>query len=329
MRDVLGRSCTTEHTATKGSTDLTEEKMATQNVRNVFASPWNDSDTVLDVENQELHVHKWILISQSPVFKAMLDGHFKEANQDKITLKGKNVETMVQFLKTLYPSSMFREAKTPMNDEIRLSIMALAEEYQCVDVIKQCIDEMKITPENALQILPYVVKYYQTVLPQLYDIINWSASAAVLETVLPNIEGQKGTSDRMLLTKCRFLEDILVKMESATKALLCDFLRQRKKLDDMEKSLKDSKNKVSTYYSSIHRDTTFETTADSRCPHSVAFGQIKKTKGCLHCKEKYKEKFFALIPSCPGTQHYFDMFEKVNDVVTAVNEQKRIPYSTF
>ena len=105
--------------------------MATKNDKNVFASPWNDSDMVLVVEDQELHVHKWILKSQSPVFKAMLDGHFQEASQDKITLKEKEYKSMVQFLKLLYPSSMFGGTKSPLDDERRLSILALAEEYQC------------------------------------------------------------------------------------------------------------------------------------------------------------------------------------------------------
>ena len=81
--------------------------MATKNDKNVFASQWNDSDMVLVVE--ELHVHKWILKSQSPVFKAMFEGHFQEASQDKITLQEKDFQSMVQFLMVLYPSSMFVE----------------------------------------------------------------------------------------------------------------------------------------------------------------------------------------------------------------------------
>ncbi len=116
---------------------------------------------VLVVEDQELHVHKSILTSQSPVFKAMFDGHFREASEHKITLKEKDSQSMVQFLKLLYPWSMFREADSPLDDKSRLSIMALAEEYQCVKLIQQCIDAAEITPENVLQILPYAITYYQ------------------------------------------------------------------------------------------------------------------------------------------------------------------------
>ena len=76
---------------------------------------------VLIVEEQELHVHRLILTLLSPVFKAMLDGHFKEASEDKITLEGKNYQSMVLFLKVLYPQSMFEKSKPALNDGSRLS----------------------------------------------------------------------------------------------------------------------------------------------------------------------------------------------------------------
>ncbi len=39
-------------------------------------------------------------------------------------------------MKVLYPWSKFREAKSPLDDKSRLSILALADEYQCVDLIQ-------------------------------------------------------------------------------------------------------------------------------------------------------------------------------------------------
>ena len=77
--------------------------MATGNDENVFASPWNDSDLVLIVQDQELHVHRLILTLLSPVFKAMLDGHFKEASEDKITLEGKDLKSIDTFFKSTLP----------------------------------------------------------------------------------------------------------------------------------------------------------------------------------------------------------------------------------
>ena len=40
---------------------------------------------------------------------------------------------MVLFLKVLYPPSMFEKSKAPLNDASRLSVRALADEYQSVN----------------------------------------------------------------------------------------------------------------------------------------------------------------------------------------------------
>jgi hypothetical protein len=294
--------------------------MATKNDKNVFSSQWNDSDMVLVVEDQELHVHKWILKSQSPVFKAMFEGHFQEANQDKITLKEKKFESMVQFLKILYPSSMFEEAQTPLDDERRLSIMALAEEYQCVNLIKQCINVIKITPQNALHILPYAVKYHPTVLSKLYVIINWSAPTSKLGQVMPKLES-KETSITMLLTKCRFLESGIIEMQDAMISLMYDFLNQKKMADDANASIQTMRNNKN--FSSLMYHTSFSDVAtSSRCPHKINIREINKTKSCVHCKENYKEKFITPIPSRKDAQTFFNMLQRGDDVATAVKEQK-------
>jgi hypothetical protein len=306
--------------------------MATNN-DNEFTSPWNDSDMVLVVEDQELHVHKWMLKLHSPVFKAMFDGDFKEAGQDKITLEGKEYESMVQFLKILYPSSMFGEVRAPLNDESLLSILALAEEYQCVKLIKLCIDEARITAGNVLHILPYVLKYHQTVLPKLYAVMNWGASTSKLEKVLPEIK-VKETSDTMLLTKCRFLESAVVKMQDAIFSLISDFIRQKKVTDDTQTSLSATKERLNYAKKKIESlerptkqgyvrykpyyvpppDTSQVTTGDPRCTHSIGIREISKTKSCPRCKEKYKEKFLAPIYSCKDTQNFFDMLRSGDDV---------------
>ena len=301
--------------------------MATNNDENVFASPWNDSDMVLVVEDQELHVHKWILKSQSPVFKAMLDGHFQEASQEKITLKEKDLQSMVQFLKLLYPWSMFREADSPLDDKSRLSIMALADEYQCVKLIQQCIDAAEITPENVLQILPYAITYYPATLPKMYDVINWSAPTSELEEVLPKLESKEiSKSHTLLLTKCRFLESSIVEMHDAMISMICDILEQKKMSTQPTQARGATQASVGfagTLGSAFGGTFGPETNGvDSRCPHSISVREINKTKGCVHCKEKYKEKFIAPIPSCQNAQNFYNMLQRGDDVVTAVKKQK-------
>lgn len=300
--------------------------MATNNNENAFSSPWNNSDVVFVVEKQELHIHKAILILQSPVFKAML-----EASEEKIALEGKNLKSMVPFLQMLYPPSMFKKSKAPLNDENRLPVMALAEEYECVNLITQSIDDAAITPENVLKILPYAAKYHQTALPRMYNVINWSAPASELREVLPTLES-KETLIKMLLNKCHFQKSSIVEMQDAMFSLMLNCLKEKKKADVAYESLQSIKaqnpdvNFSGSYSGSLAHtvETALQETArDSRCVHVIQIREIDKTKGCPHCKEKYKEKFFAPIPGCEGrTQYYFDMLQKGNDIATAVKEKK-------
>ena len=284
--------------------------MATKNgnVTNVFASPWNDSDMVLVVEDRELHVHKWILTSQSPVFKVMFDGHFRKAGQDKITLKEKNFQSMVQFMKLLYPSSMFRNDNSPLNDESLLSIMVLANEYQCVNLIQQCIDQVKITPDNVLRILPYALKYYEKALPRLYSVINASISTSKLEKVLPKLEGKQiSESNMMLLAKCRFLESSVFSMQDVMLAMMCDILNLKNIPTHAAKS-------------TLIAASTSKFTRGTQCSHSISVHEISKVKGCIHCKENYKEKFISQIPSCQNRPRFFDMLQTGNEISTSLKK---------
>ena len=292
--------------------------MATNGEKNVFASSWNDSDRVLVVEDQELHVHKWILKSQSPVFTAMFDGDFKEAGQDRITLKGKEYKSMVKFLKILYPSSMFGEERENLDDESVLSVLALADEYQCVNLIKQCINEAEITPGIAVEILPYVAKYHKSALPRLCEVINLSVPTSKLDEVLPTLEG-KETAIKLLLTKCHFLESSIVEMQEAIISMMSDILNKNNMLSQYTKSTK------SPAYTSFGFGSTTVTVVkkkELRCPHNISIEEIIKAKSCVHCKENYKEKFISPVPSCKNTENFFNMLQKGNEISTVVNDQK-------
>ena len=270
--------------------------MATKKEKNVFASPWNDSDMVLVVQDQKLHVHRSILTLLSPVFKAMLDGKFKEARKNKIALEGKELKSMVLFLKLLYPPSMFEKSKAPLNDASRLSVMALADEYQCVNLMKQCIDEAEITPGNVLEILPYVLKYHQTAQPKMYDVIKSGVSTGKLRKFLPEIES-KEMSDTMLLTKCHFLESTVVDMYNVIINLLRSFSREHA------------------------RPRAINVTTGCQCQQSIEVEDISKIKSCLNCKEKYKEHFIASFPYKFGRNRdvVVDMLQRGNAVANNVS----------
>ena len=283
--------------------------MATKEDKNVFASPWNNSDIVLVVEGKKLHVHRWILTSQSPVFQAMLEGHFQEASQHKIPLKEKKLKSMQKFLKILYPSCMFGEAKAPLDDENLLAVLVLADEYQCVNVIKQCIDEAKITPEIVLKLLPYAIKYHTSALPKCYEVMNWCVPTAKLEKfVIP--EQKSDVSVEMLLAKCRFLESALIERHDMMISLIDDY----------------SNNRSHTYYAQSL------TGLDCKCRvGQLSVKNIGAIKKCKKCLERYKQKFIAPIRSCSGEKSdaLMSMLKQDDEIATVVKRYIEHPTKNF
>ena len=197
---------------------------------------------------------------------------------------------------------MFLESKTPLNNKSRLSVMSLADEYQCVNLIKQCIDEAEITPGNVLQILPYTLKYSDTELPRIYEVINWGAPLSKLEETLATLEN-KEIFIKILLTKCRFLESSVVDMQET---LFTD---------------------LDIYFDKTKASKTYTFTAsrkDSRCGHTVRIWEIKEAKSCPHCKEKYKEEFLAPIWRISlDTQRHFNMLLRATEIATEVEKQRK------
>ena len=54
------------------------------------------------MEGEKFHVHRLMLILNSPVFKAMLKSDFKEAGSGEIALPEKDADEVLDLLKQLY-----------------------------------------------------------------------------------------------------------------------------------------------------------------------------------------------------------------------------------
>ena len=87
----------------KGKQYLFHLNKAAMDEKHEFSCPWDDSDLILIVENQRLHVHRFILKMASPVFKAMLSSDFKEKNENELSLPGKHANQIVDLLRQIYP----------------------------------------------------------------------------------------------------------------------------------------------------------------------------------------------------------------------------------
>ncbi|XP_066933604.1 kelch-like protein 36 [Clytia hemisphaerica] len=69
----------------------------------MFKEQWQNSDAVLIVENQELHVHTSILSIASKYFEKMFNGNFKEAETRRVTLEEKSYDLVEHMLRLIYP----------------------------------------------------------------------------------------------------------------------------------------------------------------------------------------------------------------------------------
>lgn len=118
----------------------------------------------------------------------MLNGNFKEANQEKIALQGKTAAVMLQFLKLLYPENMIKKPLVSFSSKSIFNILALADEYQAVNVIFQCLKKTKITSNNVFQILPYATKYDQTARKKCIEVLTQSIPIKQLEPKLAKLE---------------------------------------------------------------------------------------------------------------------------------------------
>lgn len=221
----------------------------------VFNSPWQDSDLILVVEKKQFHVHRHVLIAQSPVFKAMLTGDFREFTQTKINLPKKQPRGFLEFLKLLYPTSLVQGGVTMANIE---SLISLADEYDVQLVIDKCLDfleGLEIDAANVKTILPLACKY-----------------------------GHRRLRDRCVY----FAQEYLQVRE--VKALADDLDRETldriiwRKLSKLEKMIA---NLAVPFRHSLDENTR-EKAKRCKMGHNVSFLSIGQSSKCQHCKNELK-----------------------------------------
>lgn len=68
-----------------------------------LASPFNEPNVAIVIDERKLYIQKEQLIVVSPVFKLMFSSKFIEGSKKEITLPGKNLNHFVHFLRYLCP----------------------------------------------------------------------------------------------------------------------------------------------------------------------------------------------------------------------------------
>ena len=99
-----------------------------------YQKPWDDSDVIFAVEGEEFHCHHVVLKLNSPIFRAMFNGNFKEEKGTPVQLPGKEKQSFQMFLDFMYPMPPGYEAST--DREVLTRVLEYCEEYQtnCVKV---------------------------------------------------------------------------------------------------------------------------------------------------------------------------------------------------
>ena len=199
----------------------TVEKKVEPLSENIFASPWKNSDVVLVCDKTEFHVHRTILTMHSPVFEVMFGGNFKEANQEKIVLPGKDSDVMLQFLKLLYPESMIRTPTIDFSeagDKVIYDVLRIADEYQTEELIRKCLAKVFIFSANVFEILPYASKYNFNIREKCVSHVAKYVKMDMLEKQLNQLEAP--LMQELLVEKCRHLETCLQKYEKKSTAVV-------------------------------------------------------------------------------------------------------------
>ena len=230
-----------------------------------FSKPWKDSDVVLVVEDNEFHVHRCILSLQSPVFKTMFNGDFKDSKQDKIELKDDKYQAMLLFLQLLYPPNMLDEGNVTINDENILLILEVADKYAAISVIKQCMKETEnLQPENTMRLLPYAARH-KLPLEKMFDVVAQHISTDALESFSPKLDASVYT--KALATKCRLQENVVKRAHTTMIDLLQKYVEAEM----------DKKNDTSSVSCARH--------------NFLKVQNFKEARKCENCLEVYKKYF--------------------------------------
>ena len=116
-------------------------------------------DVKLTCEGKDVFCHKFLLISGSPVFRAMFDMDSKENRENVVAIEDCNQETLEAFVTYLYDARMSKNY-SPEDLELVFGLLYMANKYQVHELLLGCMDTLLniMNTDNVLKILAVVVK---------------------------------------------------------------------------------------------------------------------------------------------------------------------------
>lgn len=118
------------------------------------------TDSILNINGEELKVHKAILAVKSPVFYAMFSKNLSEANENLVKISDISLDVMTDVIKFIYTGTI-------ENFEDRISEILIAADKYCIEDLKIfCCRylQQKLNFENAVETLILTTTYNLTYL---------------------------------------------------------------------------------------------------------------------------------------------------------------------
>jgi len=126
-------------------------------VKNFLNIDPGDGDVKFISEGREIPCHKFLLMTQSPVFKAMFEMNSMEKETNTVKIVDCTPDVVEEFVMYLYRGKLVSQAK-PL--ELMFGLLNLAEKYQIKLLIDECVDVLMdiMDVNNVLKIYAVVDK---------------------------------------------------------------------------------------------------------------------------------------------------------------------------
>jgi len=159
-----------------------------------------DGDVKLVCDAKEFACHKFLLISQSPVFRAMFQMDSKEKEQNVVDIEDSTPEAVEEFVFYLYKGSL-RRFYNYKSVEQMFGLLHLANKYQMNLLMNECMDVIMdmLDVDNVLKIFAVVGKIDH--LPRHISDSIIAFMKKNIEVIVDKVDWSAFTSDHPSLVK--------------------------------------------------------------------------------------------------------------------------------
>uniref|UniRef100_A0A914PWH6 BTB domain-containing protein n=1 Tax=Panagrolaimus davidi TaxID=227884 RepID=A0A914PWH6_9BILA len=111
---------------------------------------WKDyenKDFAISVDEKEIKVHKWVLCSQSDVFRAMFNSKMKESIENKVEIKDFSFDVVETAVKMIYNCNF----ETSLSTDDQMSLLQFFDKYN-IQSLKEKVELQLITQISAANV---------------------------------------------------------------------------------------------------------------------------------------------------------------------------------